>query len=385
MPKSKPAVSGSHHLRACTEFRVSVTAKLLTCSATDRDEHKRKSKACTLDGGIPDSIAYPTSCSALIAQARMSSIGNVLFSEIISSSTQTQTLLDPRVSRSIDNQLKAWKLSLPSYFKAQSGPEWFRGPRSIVLWKEENIRLLLWWGSKRMCTSASDYEEAQSMCNFIAVETIQDISNFCRDNSEILHTGVSWYATYYVFQAAVVLSIYHLRPTESMNRGLDEEWLISSDPGGQGLNYAQPSSLLPNLANGLTSRLNYCIGSVDLRLPESMWSQGADTHDIMSFIGQEWGRRNILLLGATWMAISQLIVGTIYAVYRCRWETNFSARRAAADFIWVYIANFSYSIVDQLLVALITPRILESITFGTSLLGILRDPHRVGDVLRPRN
>jgi transcriptional regulatory protein GAL4 len=150
----------------------------------------------------------------------MASIGSVIFSEIISSSTQT--LLDLRISRSIDNQLKAWKLSLPSYFTAQSVPEWFRGPRAIVLWKEKNIRLLLWWGSKRMCTSPSDHEEVQDMCNFTAVETIQDISNFCRDNSKILHTGVSWYATYYLFQAAVVLSINHLRPMESNNRGLEE-------------------------------------------------------------------------------------------------------------------------------------------------------------------
>ncbi|KAJ5997832.1 hypothetical protein N7522_009492 [Penicillium canescens] len=175
---------------------------------------------CTLEAAIPDATEYPTSYSAIIAQSRMASIGNVVFSEIISSSNQS--LLDLRISRSIDNQLKAWKLSLPSYFAVQSVPEWFRGPRAIVLWKEENIRLLLWWGTKRMCTSPSDHEEAQNMCNFTAVETIQDISNFCRDNSEILHTGISWYATYYLFQAAVVLSIHHLRPIGSINRGLGE-------------------------------------------------------------------------------------------------------------------------------------------------------------------
>ncbi|KAJ5747112.1 uncharacterized protein N7511_008808 [Penicillium nucicola] len=194
--------------------------------------------ACTLDGGIPDSTGNPTTYSALIAQSRMASIGNVVFSEIISPSTQT--LVDLRTSRSIDNQLKAWKLSLPSYFTAHGVPEWFRGPRAIVLWKEENIRLLLWWSSKRMCTSPSDHEEAQNMCNFTAVETIQDISNFCRENSEILHTGVSWYATYYLFQAAVVLSIHHLRPTESINRNLDnigaELWSSSINRSRECLN-----------------------------------------------------------------------------------------------------------------------------------------------------
>jgi hypothetical protein len=62
-----------------------------------------------------------------------------------------------------------------------------------------------------------------------------------------------------------------------------------------------------------------------------------------------WGRRKILLLGAAAMSISQLIVGTLYAVYRNRWETNVGAGWAAAIFIWVYIANFSYSIGKQFL------------------------------------
>jgi len=49
-------------------------------------------------------------------------------------------------------------------------------------------------------------------------------------------------------------------------------------------------------------------------------------------------------MGAVGMGISQLIVGTLYAVYQNRWETNVSAGWAAAVFIWIYIANFAYSI-----------------------------------------
>ena len=49
-------------------------------------------------------------------------------------------------------------------------------------------------------------------------------------------------------------------------------------------------------------------------------------------------------MGAVGMGTSQLIVGTLYAVYRDRWETNVGAGWAAAVFIWIYIANFAYSI-----------------------------------------
>lgn len=178
---------------------------------------------------LPSPIEYPTSFSAIIAQARLASIGNLVFSEIISLTNQTSW--DLKISRSISNQFKAWKLSLPSYFTAPNVPNWFKGPRAIVGWKEQNLRMMLWWGSKRLCSLPSDHEEAQNMCHFTAVETIQDISSFCRDNIDILHPGLSWYATYFLFQAAVVLSIHHLRhnsPSHSpLEQSSGELWLSS--------------------------------------------------------------------------------------------------------------------------------------------------------------
>lgn len=51
-----------------------------------------------------------------------------------------------------------------------------------------------------------------------------------------------------------------------------------------------------------------------------------------------------LMVGAVSMSVSQLIVGTLYAVYQHRWQDNVSAGWAAAVFVWIYIANFAYSI-----------------------------------------
>ncbi|KAL4738628.1 general substrate transporter [Aspergillus similis] len=107
-----------------------------------------------------------------------------------------------------------------------------------------------------------------------------------------------------------------------------------------------------------------------------------------------FGRKKVLITGAIGMSVSQLIVGTLYAVYKSRWAENTSAGWAAAVFIWVYIANFAYSIgcvnwiipselfppavrskavsiaislnwLTNFIVALVTPRMLKSITFGT--------------------
>lgn len=107
-----------------------------------------------------------------------------------------------------------------------------------------------------------------------------------------------------------------------------------------------------------------------------------------------WGRRKVLIIGAIGMGISQLIVGTLYAVFKNSWSSHPSAGWAAAVFIWIYISNFAFSIgcvnwivpseifppgvrakavgvaistnwLTNFIVALITPRMLRSITYGT--------------------
>jgi MFS family permease len=57
-----------------------------------------------------------------------------------------------------------------------------------------------------------------------------------------------------------------------------------------------------------------------------------------------WGRKKVLIIGAVGMGISQLIVGTLYAVYQHSWEEHRGAGWAAAVFIWIYISNFAFSI-----------------------------------------
>lgn len=100
------------------------------------------------------------------------------------------------------------------------------------------------------------------------------------------------------------------------------------------------------------------------------------------------------MYGATGMSIAQLIVATLYAVYKDTFSSHPSAGWTACVFVWVYIGTFAFSIacvnwimpsemfppairgkavglaiafnyLSNFIVALITPRMLESITFGT--------------------
>jgi MFS family permease len=107
-----------------------------------------------------------------------------------------------------------------------------------------------------------------------------------------------------------------------------------------------------------------------------------------------WGRRKVLIIGGIGMSISQLIIATLYAVYKNSWSEHPAAGWAACTFVWAYIAHFAFSIgcvnwiipseifppavrrkavglaiasnwLSNLIVALICPRMLEAITFGT--------------------
>ncbi|KAL4896804.1 fungal-specific transcription factor domain-containing protein [Aspergillus ambiguus] len=199
------------------------------CFIETRIPRNLDDSSCTLSSILPEPTDRPTTYSAIIAHARLASIGNVIYSSVVSASKTIS--LDLKISRSLDHQLKAWKLTLPFYFTTREVPDWFRAPRAIVLWKEQNLRMMLWWGSQRLCSLPADAEEARDMCHYVSVETIQDITTFCFDYPDIIHTGLSWYATYFIFQASVVLSIYHLKQNRFSNDDLDavnqELWMLS--------------------------------------------------------------------------------------------------------------------------------------------------------------
>ncbi|KAL3484400.1 fungal-specific transcription factor domain-containing protein [Aspergillus germanicus] len=190
---------------------------------------------CDLASILPPPITQPTIYSSIIAHSRLALIGNIIHRTVISIPTDKPATL--QAARSLDRQLKAWKLSLPVYFTAHDIPPWFRGPRAILRWKEQNLRMMLWWGTQRsklglsQAQGGSDGDEAQNMCQYTAIETIQDIATFCIDYPDTLHPGLAWYAIYFLFQAVIVLSIHQFKPRDPNDFSLAEAdqdlWVFS--------------------------------------------------------------------------------------------------------------------------------------------------------------
>lgn len=105
----------------------------------------------------------------------------------------------------MEKDLSRWRSSLPSFFTSSQVDNWFLIPRTVVLWKEQNLHLLVWRGSKNQHSFLPELPSAISHCTRIAMQIIHDIATFCTQHEEILHQNLRWYATYFIFQAVLVL------------------------------------------------------------------------------------------------------------------------------------------------------------------------------------
>lgn len=144
-------------------------------------------------------------------------------------------------------KLLNWRNTLPGYFTSASVSDWFLGPRAVVLWREQNLRMLLWRTSKRRQPSGADRSAADWKCYAAAVETIRDVSVFCRDYSGALHAGLSWYATYFLFQAILVLEVSQVEAPAGLSGDPDslagdKSWAQAISEGRSCLELLKPNT-----------------------------------------------------------------------------------------------------------------------------------------------
>jgi transcriptional regulatory protein GAL4 len=158
---------------------------------------------------VPPEVNTPTTLSAIIAQAELAKHANSLYLEYLTAKT-ANTKVEYQVAETIEQTLTDWRQRLPQYFTSVDVPVWFTGPRAVVLWKEQNLRIILWRGSKRSHPYLPNKTNAETRCLDAAMQSINDITTFCSANEGILHLGIVWYATYFLFQAALVLEASYL-------------------------------------------------------------------------------------------------------------------------------------------------------------------------------
>ncbi|TQN65943.1 Regulatory protein GAL4 [Colletotrichum shisoi] len=152
------------------------------------------------------SVDYPTTYSTIIAHAELAKIADAVYHEFLLAKT-AGTKIEYRVAETLERDLDRWRQALPAYFVAPAAecPSWFRAPRAVVLWKEQNLRILLWRGSRLQHSYLPTKVDAEEKCLDVAMQTVHDIAAFCLALEGALHPGIIWYATYFLFQATLVL------------------------------------------------------------------------------------------------------------------------------------------------------------------------------------
>ncbi|KXJ90286.1 fungal-specific transcription factor domain-domain-containing protein, partial [Microdochium bolleyi] len=161
---------------------------------------------------IPLPVDVPTQYSALIAQTKLARLASTIYTEYLQART-ADTKLEYQIADTMDQQLGHWRRDLPAYFTSTDVPAWFLAPRAVVLWKEQNLRILIWRGSKARHSFLPHKSPAENRCRDVAMQTIHDIAGFCERTYHpgVVHLGVNWYATYFLFQAVLVLEAGLLR------------------------------------------------------------------------------------------------------------------------------------------------------------------------------
>ncbi|KAK9460751.1 general substrate transporter [Lipomyces oligophaga] len=56
-----------------------------------------------------------------------------------------------------------------------------------------------------------------------------------------------------------------------------------------------------------------------------------------------FGRRPVLIIGATGMTICHLVIASLYAYYESKWASNPAAGWTTVIFVWLFVVNFAYS------------------------------------------
>ncbi|KAF4855987.1 hypothetical protein CGCSCA4_v001020 [Colletotrichum siamense] len=169
-------------------------------------------KELSFKAPVPSPVNYPTTYSAVICQAQLAKIADAVYHEFLLAKTAS-TKVEYRVAETMERDLNRWRQNLPGYFLTTDCPNWFRAPRSVVLWKEQNLRILLWRGSQKYHSYLPTKTNAEEKCLEVAMQSIHDIATFCMANEACLHQGLIWYATYFLFQATLVLEANYLTET----------------------------------------------------------------------------------------------------------------------------------------------------------------------------
>ncbi|PVH88996.1 hypothetical protein DL98DRAFT_524609 [Cadophora sp. DSE1049] len=186
-------------------------------------------------------VNYPTACSAMIAQAQLSIIANKIYNEFLAAHI-SNAIISEDLAYKFEAELQNWKSNLPDCFIDAEASTWFYGPRAVIFWKEQNLRMMLWRGGQRSNRTRPRSEVATQNCILVAIESVDSICSFSGANDR-LHQGLSWYATYFLFQAVLVIDYALLQSPDDVQSSVWRESINKAHACFSKLGITNPAAL----------------------------------------------------------------------------------------------------------------------------------------------
>ncbi|CAN6634564.1 hypothetical protein TRVA0_014S02542 [Trichomonascus vanleenenianus] len=158
---------------------------------------------------VPVPVMHATPYTAVISYAKLSIIFSRMFERFFLRRRPLNSAMDLTdymyLIESFDSQLTQWRNELPPDFYSADCPAWFIGPRAICLWRERYLRMLMY---KRVLEEISMGhlqgnipKKYLPQCLSAAISTVQGVKDYSEKGPDQLWWGVTWYATYYLFQS----------------------------------------------------------------------------------------------------------------------------------------------------------------------------------------
>lgn len=120
--------------------------------------------SCSIPLSEPD---HPTTSSAMVADSYLAVIANRIYNTLMSAHCQSQSAHKVLV---MEHTLNGWKESSPPpCFLSPDIPDWFLGPRAVLLWKSSNIHILLLIASQRYQDDGHSQRTIQSNVRLLSI------------------------------------------------------------------------------------------------------------------------------------------------------------------------------------------------------------------------
>lgn len=119
---------------------------------------------------------------------------------------------------------------------------------------------MMLWTSKRRHSTEAGKSVADLKCYAAAVETIQDVSVFCKENVRVFQTGLIWYMTYYLFQAIMVLEVGQVENSKASQPDMTS---ISNDGASWWIKAIEQGRSCLQLLSRPSSAASRCLETLD--------------------------------------------------------------------------------------------------------------------------